>query len=146
MTLALVPWMGLRAEEKSAPAVPVLAQRDLRGWGKNEVRVGLLLLLVAALNAIDLAYTLFAYRIGMLDEMNPLAAAYLSAGLERSFICYKLLMVIAGSVMLWRVRKSMWAGPACWVIVGVYVGLGWLWYEWVREVMSMYEMRIALAF
>jgi hypothetical protein len=110
------------------------------------MRVGMLLGLLGILNGMDLAFTLFAYHIGLLDEMNPLAAAYLAAGLRPSFIAYKLLMFLAGSVMLWRVRKSSWSGPACWLLVAVYVGLGWLWYQWVGEVLRMYELRISLPF
>ena len=139
MTVA-VPLMSERAALR--PALPAL----LRNMPANGIRIALLLGVLALLNGIDLDYTLFAYRIGMLDEMNPLAAAYLAAGLKPSFIAYKLLMFLAGSVMLWRVRKSVWAAPACWMLVGVYVALGVLWYEWAREVTQMYEVRLTLSF
>ena len=144
MTLAAEPWMSVRPAHAPPPVLPTLTQRGVGGG--NSMRVGLLLGLLGLLNAVDLAFTLFAYRIGMLDEMNPLAAAYLAAGLKPSFIAYKLLMYLAGSVMLWRVRKSPWSGPACWIMVAVYVGLAWLWYQWVGEVLRIFEIRTALMY
>ncbi len=139
MTIAVDSIMGLRPERRALPAL-------LRGENRNAIRLAALLTILGILNALDLAYTLFAYHIGMLDEMNPIAEAYLAAGLKPSFIAYKLLMFLAGSVMLWRVRKSAWAAPACWLMVAVYLGLGMLWCEWAREVSSIYEVRIALSF
>jgi hypothetical protein len=139
MTIAFDPMLGW---PQARSAVPRLAS----GVNRNAIRIGGLLAILGVLNALDLAYTLFAYHIGMLDEMNPIAAAYLSAGLKPSFIAYKLLMYLAGSVMLWRVRKSSWAVPACWALVAVYVGLGVLWSQWAREVERIYEVRIALSF
>jgi hypothetical protein len=139
MTIAFDPMMGMRSERRGLP-------RLLAGENRNAIRLAGLLAILGLLNALDLAYTLFAYHIGMLDEMNPIAEAYLAAGLRPSFIAYKLLMFLAGSVMLWRVRKSAWAVPACWALVAVYLGLGVLWYEWAREVERIYEVRIALSF
>ena len=104
--------------------------------------IALLLSLVAILNGVDLAYTLFAHRIGMLDEMNPLAESFLSQGLEPSLICYKLLMVIAGSTMLWRLRRSGWAIPACWLLIVAYSALAVLWYVWISDIMGFLEARL----
>ncbi len=139
MTIAFDPMIGMRPERRVLP-------RLLAGENRNAIRLAGLLAILGLLNALDLAYTLFAYHIGMLDEMNPIAAAYLAAGLRPSFIAYKLLMFLAGSVMLWRVRKSTWAVPACWVLVAVYVGLGVMWSQWAREVEQIYEIRIQLSF
>jgi hypothetical protein len=139
MAIALEPMRRVRPDFRTLPAL-------LNEEKRQTVRFVGLIGLLGLLNALDLAYTLFAYHIGMLDEMNPIAATYLAAGLKPSFIAYKLLMYIAGSVMLWRVRKSAWAAPACWAMVCVYVGVGVLWWEWAREVDSIYEFRIALSF
>ena len=143
MTAITLPPIRLRPVFR--PVLPQLPALRILQEG-NGVRIATLLVALGVLNGIDLAYTLFAYQIGMLQELNPIAAAYLTTGLMPSFVAYKLLMFLAGAVMLWRVRKSGWAGPACWLLVLVYAGLGVLWYEWVREVLSMYEMRLALAF
>ncbi|HUO09086.1 MAG TPA: DUF5658 family protein [Phycisphaerae bacterium] len=143
MTMLTLPAISSRpAFPSTLPELPAL--RVFRE--RNGVRIATLLVVLGMLNGIDLAYTLFAHQIGMLQELNPLAAAYLTAGLMPSFVAYKLLMFLAGAVMLWRVRKSAWAGPACWLLVAVYAGLGVLWYEWVREVLRMYETHLALAF
>lgn len=139
MTIAVDPFMTMSRGRGVLPALLGAEQR-------RAFRLAGLLVLLGVLNGLDLAYTLFAYHIGMLDEMNPIASAYLAAGLKPSFIAYKLLMYLAGSVMLWRVRKSAWAAPACWLLVGVYVGLGVLWWQWAREVERIYEVRIALSF
>jgi len=103
------------------------------------MRVALMLSAVAILNAIDLVYTLFAQRIGMLDEMNPLTAVYLQTGLMPSFICFKVLMVMCGLGIIWKTRHSRLAVPACWVLFIAYAWLGTVWVEWVKTVIHLYE-------
>jgi hypothetical protein len=118
---------------------PLSAPAWARGMTPRTQRIALLLFLMNALSLTDLGCTLFAHRLGMLQEMNPVAAAFLMAGLEPSFICYKLVLMIAGSTMLWKLRGSTWALPACCVLVGAYVGLTVLWYEWVQMVTPVLE-------
>jgi hypothetical protein len=108
-------------------------------WPARARRIALLLFLLNTLSLTDLLCTLFAYRIGMLHEMNPVANAFLVAGLEPSFICYKLVLMIAGSTMLWKLRGSTWALPACCVLVSAYAGLTVVWYEWVRTITPILE-------
>ena len=108
----------------------------IRGWqgpvSTRAVRVGILLLVVAALNLVDLAYTLIADRIGMLNEMNPIAETFIRADLRPSLICFKVLMLLCGLGLIWRSRQSRLAVPACWVLVIAYVALGVVWYFWVQ--------------
>jgi hypothetical protein len=126
----------------AAPLAPL--DPGLRHAGVGALRIAMLLFVLAMLNLVDLAYTLFAHHIGWLNEMNPVADAFLSQGLEPSLICYKLLMVIAGSTMLWRLRGSSWAAPACWLLVAANVGMSVLWYLWSREMIFTYETRLAM--
>ena len=102
-------------------------------------RIALLLALLAILNIVDLYCTLFAYHLGMLQELNPIAAAFLIAGLKPSFICYKLVMLIAGSTMLWKLRASDWTLPACWLLVGAYGWLAIVWYRWIHEITPLLD-------
>ncbi|HVX86689.1 MAG TPA: DUF5658 family protein [Phycisphaerae bacterium] len=102
-------------------------------------RIALLLALLAILNFVDLYCTLFAYHLGMLQELNPVAAAFLTVGLKPSFICYKLVMLIAGSTMLWKLRSSGWTLPACWILVAAYAWLALVWYRWIHEVTPFLE-------
>ena len=97
----------------------------------------LLLVLVAILNGVDLVYTLFAHRLGMLNEMNPLAATFLREGLEPSLVSFKLLMILAGGYLLWRSRRSLWSVAGCWILVLAYGGLSVTWYRWSQEVIRM---------
>jgi hypothetical protein len=128
----------------AAPAA--LLQPDRRAAHKTAFRIAGLLFLLAILNAVDLAYTLFAHKIGWLHEMNPVAEVFLSQNLLPSLISFKLLMVIAGSTMLWRLRHCSWAPAACWVLVLAHVALAVLWYLWTREVTWTYETRLAYGF
>jgi hypothetical protein len=118
-------------------------QPELRAKRDPGLRTAALLLLLALLNAVDLAFTLFAHKIGWLNEMNPVAEVFLSQNLLPSLIAFKLLMVIAGSTMLWRLRHCNWAPAACWILVIAHVSLGVLWYLWAREVSWAYETRLA---
>jgi hypothetical protein len=126
-------------------APTALAHPARRPLHNNTPRTAGLLLLLALLNAVDLAYTLFAHKIGWLGEMNPLAETFLSQNLP-SLIAFKILLVVAGSAMLWRLRRCPWAPAACWIVVAAYVTLAVLWYLWVREVTWSYETRLAFGF
>jgi hypothetical protein len=106
-------------------------------WGRVDsraMRVGMLLLAVLILNAMDLAYTMTAHQMGMLKEMNPIADGFFKAGLEPSLICFKILMVLCGTCMLWKLRSSRWVVPACWLLVITYAALGLVWYDWVQNI------------
>lgn len=115
------------------------------GIDRRSVRVGVLLGMVALLNVVDLGYTLFAHRMGMLNEMNPLAATFLSQGLEPSLVSFKALMVLAGATIIWKVRWSRWSIGGCWVLIGAYTWLGVMWYCWTQEVIHTMEDRLFLS-
>ena len=106
-------------------------------WARADsraMRVGMLLLTVLILNAFDLAYTMTAHQMGMLKEMNPIADGFFRAGLEPSLVCFKILMVLCGTAMLWKLRTSRWVVPACWLLVITYALLGLVWYDWVQNI------------
>jgi len=112
---------------------------------ERTLRVGILFMAILILNALDLVYTVFAHGIGMLDEMNPLAETFLRLGLTPSLICYKLLMVLCGLMILWRLRACRWVPAALWVLVFAYVGLSAVWYVWVKDVTYIFETQAAVA-
>jgi hypothetical protein len=114
------------------------APRDFRA-----LRIGVLLLAVAILNAVDLAFTLFADRVSMLNEINPIAATFLQAGLTPSLVCFKILMVTCGLGMIWRLRLSRLAIPACWILFLAYTALAIIWYIWIRDVTVGGELRFS---
>ena len=120
-------------------ALPQLTRRIDR----RSLRVAILLAAIAILNALDLIYTLFAYRIGMLNEVNPLTEVFLQAGLLPSFICFKILMVFCGLGILWKMRYSRLTIPACWVLLLAYSWLGLIWCEWVRTIIRIFEDRLS---
>lgn len=105
------------------------------------VRILVLLGLLAVLNLIDLRYTLFAHRAGMLNELNPIAANLLHLDLEPSLVCYKMLSLLVGSWMLWRLRRSPWCAGACWLLVVIYVALTVTWFLWTRNYTETMELR-----
>lgn len=111
---------------------------------RRTLRVGVLLAALIVLNLLDIAYTLFAHRIGMLDELNPLAQGFLQLGLTHSLVAYKILMLSCGMVMLWKLRVSRWVPLACWVLVLAYMGLSVVWYLWVQDVTYAYETQAAI--
>jgi len=121
---------------------PRLAQDA--GAGRT-FRILLLLGAVAILNGVDLLYTLFASRIHILNEVNPIAAVFIQQGLVSSLVSFKILMVVCGLGMLWKLRASHWTVPACWTLLIAYTYLGVIWYQWVCAVNSMYETTLVNA-
>ena len=112
---------------------------------RRSLRIAYLITAVGILNLMDLYCTLTANRMGMLDEMNPLAATFISLGLTPSLICYKILMVGCGLGILWKARHNRLVVPACWLLLGTYISLSVLWYMWVCTVRSDLGYRIANA-
>ena len=125
----------------ATPPPPALAHR----LNLHALRVAVLLLAVAILNALDLLYTLFAQRIDQLYELNPITAAFLNAGLFPSFICFKILMVLCGLGILWKMRASRLTLPACWILFFAYAWLGLIWIQWVSTINTTYELRLSSA-
>ncbi len=117
-------------------ARPLRLMRDDR----QATRVGILLLMVIILNAVDLAYTLYAHNMHLLTEVNPLANSFLRLNFTQGLVCYKLVMVLSGCMMLWKLRASRWAGVGCWLLVLVYTGLAVLWCVWMNDVTKSDEM------
>jgi hypothetical protein len=138
----------------SAPfPLPQLVRRPVgKAFDGRSLRIMVLLIAVGILNLIDLVYTVFAHRLGvgsnldMLNETNPLAAVFLSQGLVSSLVCFKILMVMCGLGMLWKLRESKLAVPACWLLLIAYSYLGLVWYHWVTDVNHYYEQQITSAF
>lgn len=118
---------------------PELLKKNNR-FDARAFRILVLLLMLSALNIYDLNFTLFAHRIGMLDERNPIAESFLALGLERSLISFKLLMLLVACVTLWKLRQSVLAIWACWLLMAVYVGLGLMWYEWTEDLSEAFDI------
>jgi len=111
----------------------------------QSVRIAVLLALMALLNLVDLRFTLFAHEVGMLGEVNPIAANFLSQGLEPSLVCFKVLSMLVATATFWRARKSPWTPRACWALVGVYVGLSITWLMWAHTFNDMEYSRLLLS-
>jgi Domain of unknown function (DUF5658) len=130
--------------------LPILSRPRL-AWQANRrsFRIGFLIAAVAILNGIDLVYTVFADHLArtnhsdLFHEDNPIANTFLQLGLVPSLICFKILMVFCGLGLLWKVRRSRWAVPACWLLLAAYVILSIMWCEWVKDANMMMEMRLA---
>jgi hypothetical protein len=144
MTMVLEHFAARRHSIDRTKFIPALssAWRERR----RDAHILVLLVVMAILSWADLILTLFAHDIRLLKEMNPIAEAFLSADLRPSFICYKLLMVLAGGTMMWKLRQSRWAVPACWLVIVAHIALSVLWYFWLREVVLIYQTRIAGGF
>src|SRR5436305_1007934 len=130
----------------SGLAVPRLSGRVDR----RSIRIAVLMVAVAVLNVVDLVYTVFANGVAgsagpdLFHEVNPLGAAFLQLGLVPSLVCFKILMVGCGLGLLWKVRRSRWVVPACWLLLAVYVGLSVMWWMWVSDASQAMEMRLTL--
>lgn len=82
-------------------------------------RVLLLLAALWVLNIFDCGLTLMAWTQGHLSEANPVARYVLGHGPE-SLVLYKLTLVGASSLMLWRARFHPLAERAIWLLVVAY--------------------------
>ncbi len=106
----------------------------------QSLRIAILLVVIALLNLIDLAYTLFADSISMLHEQNPLAASFLGLNHGQVLIYYKIMMVLTGSFMLWKLRHRRTTILACWTLIGAYAWLGVVWWNWAGYINIIFEL------
>ncbi len=128
-----------------------LFARPRLAWRANRrsFRIAFLIAAVAVLNGVDLVYTVFADHLAranhsdLFREDNPIAGVFLQLGLVPSLICFKILMVFCGLGLLWKVRRSRWAVPACWLLLAAYVMLSIMWCIWVNDANATMEMRLA---
>ena len=149
MTMATI-WVFGWVLESPMPAIAIdsdFSQPQLR---RRTLRVAVLLAAVCILNGLDLVFTLFADRIDMgkdalFVELNPVADAFLRTGLIPSLICFKILMVLCGLGLLWKLRYSRLAVPACWLLLAAYICLSVRWYEWVSDVNKDLEVQTTSA-
>lgn len=143
---AMIPVRDILFRRTVAEQIALALHRPslIKSLPAQSLRMILLLTAVAILNAIDLAYTIYADSIGELHELNPLADFILKAGNANTLICFKAMMVLIGFSLLWKGRKSKWAVPACWVLLAAFTALAFLWCAWVRNVSGMLEMEMLL--
>jgi hypothetical protein len=115
-----------------------------RSWGaaarRQSLRVAMLLVVIALLNCIDLVYTIFAHRQGLLMELNPIAANMFSMDAESSVICFKAMTVLLGSLIMWRLRYTPWVTGACWLVIAVYAGLAVRWWIWAGDFVDLMKL------
>ena len=96
----------------------------LRQSGRSG-RVILLVLMIAMLNAFDLAFTILAQRIGGFHEVNPLARMML--GNPSVLIVFKLSAALLASSVFIIYRRHWLTELACWAFAMVYTVLSLMW-------------------
>jgi hypothetical protein len=102
--------------------------------------------MLLTVGAFDLALTISAFEAGRLVEMNPIAAAVLAHGGSAALAVYRLVMTVAGCVLLsWglrmyelrrfvgsnlkRVRRMVWASQIA--LIASHLGLVAWWIAWL---------------
>src|SRR5687768_15051400 len=77
---------------------PAVAPVKWSTWKRRWLWAGPAMLL--GIGAFDLALTVSAFEAGRLVEMNPIAAAVLAHGGSSALAVYRLVMTMAGCVLL----------------------------------------------
>src|SRR5262245_1992976 len=80
---------------------------------ERERRLLLLLLGIWVINLFDLGFTLVAVEQRLMTELNPLANAVMAFG-TWAVVAYKLLLLAAGSGVLWWQRRRLLTELALW--------------------------------
>lgn len=89
-------------------------------------RVICLVLGIWLLNGFDLALTIIAHQLGVLQEENPLAMHLLEQG-TASVVLFKIGMVLVGSYPLLRFRTARITELAAYLILAAYAMLAVHW-------------------
>jgi len=125
------------------PSEPLVAAQ-WNAWKRSWLWIGPAMLL--GVGAFDLALTISAFEAGRLVEMNPFAAAVLAHGGSSALAVYRLVMTIAGCVLLrWglqtyrlrrfartdfkRVRAVVWGSQIALIVS--HLGLVAWWLAWL---------------
>ncbi len=99
----------------------------------RERRMLWLLAVIWVLSGFDLGFTLVARSLGMLDELNPVAAFLIDLHSDRAMVVYKLLLMAAGTILLWRYRHHSAAEWSTWLVALAYVALALRWQAWYYD-------------
>jgi hypothetical protein len=127
---------------RSTAQLPTAVQWN--AWKRSWLWLGPAMLL--GVGAFDLALTISAFEAGRLVEMNPFAAAVLAHGGSSALAVYRLVMTIAGCVLLrWglhayrlrrfapgafkRVRAVVWGSQIALIVS--HLGLVAWWLAWL---------------
>ena len=123
---------------------PAPAPAQWGPWKRSWLWVAPAMLLTVG--AFDLALTISAFEAGRLVEMNPIAAAVLAHGGSPALAVYRLVMTVAGCVLLsWglrmyelrrfvgsnlkRVRRMVWVSQIA--LIASHLGLVAWWIAWL---------------
>ena len=81
---------------------------------------GRALLSLLFLNIIDASATLLWVAGGYAEELNPLLREWISIS-PLAFVMFKVFLVSAGALLLWRLRSSWLAHFLLWPALAVYI-------------------------
>ncbi|GJM20015.1 MAG: hypothetical protein DHS20C14_22280 [Phycisphaeraceae bacterium] len=100
-------------------------------------RIGLLIVLIAVLSAIDLYLTLLYTSTTGMAEANPLARALLHSGSPVDVALWKTATVGMCVGLLWLSRRARVGELGAWVAVAL---LAWLMVHWVTFARETHQM------
>lgn len=142
MTMNLT-WQWVQPDDDaSARSVQPRLPAAGRAGHYDPLRIMVLLALLVLLNLADLVFTLTADSVGLLHEVNPLAALLFRGHLGLDVIVFKLTAVSFGAAVLWRFRHNRWTPAACWLLVAVYLALAVTWVAWAHSFDDVMNMRM----
>lgn len=98
----------------------------------RDVRVVVLIVAIFVLGIFDLLLTLGVYRVGLLDELNPVGHAALGRGVA-TLITFKICLTIMGCLFLLLARTTASGKFAAIGIFIMYAVLAAWWCECVSE-------------
>ncbi len=93
-------------------------------------RLLLLLTAIWLLSVFDLTFTLAAYAMNVLIELNPIADWLLERYGSAAVVCYKVGLMGMGTIILWTYRGQHCSESAAWLTLMVYVVLSVRWYAY----------------
>jgi len=123
---------------------PVMAQAEIASVSESlgrwlspprSRRVLHLLGIVWLLGAADLFFTAWASRFTPFHELNPIARDLLHQGLIGQVILMKLILLSAGTLLLWHARYTLWAELSLWLIAALHVVVILQWSQYVSMMM-----------
>jgi hypothetical protein len=110
-----------------------------RGWAfltSPSIRERRVLFLLAGawlLSGFDLGFTLVARSMGSLRELNPVAAYLMGVHGDPGVVIYKVLLMVAGTLILWRYRHRPQAELSSCLVLLVYAALSVRWHAYYRD-------------
>lgn len=94
-----------------------------------------MIIALAILSLIDILCTGYGMKLGVIKELNPLAAWMFQFSIEGTCITFAVLIAIQLAIIAKFMNKIKWVRPAGYMLIGVKLMVVYLHVVWITQIL-----------